>query len=118
MTIGVKFETLEDEMNAEIREVERAIAALNLGVTAEIPLPGFAGWLLGYWNVDDVWGLYVARTTEDAIVLTTASRNVRLAAVPQIPKLVAALRAVRGQTDSEVRNAITFLRSFRKEIAP
>lgn len=106
------FETLEDEMNAEIREVEKAILALNLGVQAEVPLPGFAGWHLGFWKISDVWGLYVARSADDAVLLASASRAVRLAAVKEIPKLVAALRTARGQTDEEVRNAIAFLRAL------
>lgn len=112
--LAAQLATATEALNEALANAEAAIAGLNLGVTAEVPLPG-GGALV--WRKDgDRWAL-LFETDSTFEPLRHASRAVRLKAVGQLPKLVDAMRAQVVLQLDEVLKAINAAEAFTAEAA-
>ena len=98
-----------DELNEVLRDAEDRLAALNLGVAAEIALSDCVHLRFGKHGAG--WALLCIRGDQtDPIV--SASRRVRVEAAQALPRLRAALLETATTQEAAVRFAVLEARKF------
>ena len=106
-----------EELNLEIREVEKALEGLGLGVTAMVEGQYSMGILrLRFGKMEKEWRLMFEFQDGTVIPLSNASRAVRVAAMEYLGVLHAALHEENRREEGEVRAAIAKARAFRESL--
>lgn len=101
-----------DVLTEALSDAEDLLAALRLGVPAQVPLPDGRGLCFG--KVGKQWRLYVASSVEgeDPQILASASRHTRVWAAESLPALLQALRDAQVAHHAEVVCAAEKVRAF------
>lgn len=106
-----------EELNLAIREVEQALEALDLGVTAAVDVKYSKGvFTLRFGKSEKEWRLIVEFRDGTWGPLLNASREVRVEAMNHLGGLHLALIQVNNMEEGQVRNAIGKARAFCKNL--
>ena len=102
-----KLAELTDQLNAKIRDIERALEALGLGVTATVPIPGpWGARSLEFAKRENKWCLTVVFVDESATPLLNASRETRCGAMAALTPLLEMMRKRVEQDVNQVQLAL------------
>ncbi len=111
-----------DGLNKAIETAEMALASLNLGVTADVPLESYGTLVvppdleLVYKKRGNEWKLLVRnRADDEENFLSSMSRDIRLAAVRVLPALREALKEEAEEQLAEVIEATELCKAFIRE---
>lgn len=99
-----------DELTALLGDAEDVIAAMHLGVAAEVPIEG-AG-RLRFCKRGAEWGLYFENQVGDIQDLSVASKKVRIEAAFLLSKLVEALHVAKDRENEALLRAISTVKGF------
>jgi hypothetical protein len=126
---AVKLNQATDALNAALKEAEKTIAGLRLGVSASVPMPSSeveesdSGASLAFKRHRGEWCLVVEEFVEaEASVTTTplleCSRDDRLEAADLLPELVDALlsetETLIGDVDTKIESVTAFTKRLRE----
>jgi hypothetical protein len=110
--VANKLAELTDQLNEKIRDIERGLEALGLGVTAMVPIPGpWGARSLEFAKHENKWRLTVV-SDESATPLLNASRGVRCAAMAALSSLLEMMRKRVAQDADQVQAALSRADNF------
>ena len=108
---------LTDQLNEKIRDIERGLEALGLGVTALVPLPGpWTARALEFGKRESAWRLTVTFQDGSETPLLNASRGIRCAAMSAIPAVLEAMQKQVANDIEQVETALRLARAFLTQI--
>ena len=113
-----KLAELTDQLNAKIRDIERALEALGLGVSASTPMmpTGLTKRFLEWKKHDGAWQLIVAFDGGAREPLLNTSREIRCAAIAVLPNLLEVMRAQETSNCEQVAEANVRATSFLAQL--
>jgi hypothetical protein len=113
-----KLAELTDQLNAKIRDIEKGLEALGLGVSASTPMmpTGLTKRFLEWKKHDGVWQLIVAFDGGAREPLLNTSREIRCAAIAVLPNLLEVMHTQETSNCEQVAEANVRATSFLAQL--